>query len=885
MRTTGIARLMTTRGKEAAVGLELAAAARPEVIVLAPRADALPSSRPPVRIFVGSEAAQYRAERVLLWSIEQVRDPGRTYEIHLMKNLPGFRTWLWSTRFKSYRYAVPHLAGSAGRAIYNDVDQVYLSDPGELFDLDLADHGYLAKSETDTSVMLLDCERMAGHFTLARAQRQRNQALLDAVVSSPGVYGALPGVWNARDEEYVSGHSKLLHYTTVHKQPWRPFPERFLYQPNAAADLWLALEQAADEAGFQIRTANAPSEAYLALWRGLRGGVPVEADETVASGPVLDDAIGRLVARTAARSVLQVVPGGGQREPDVDSAWEPAACGGSGVETHSTRGLAVDREGLFVDAGGLATTSATAVDSCDGVVCSARLDRLPLEDVPHVVERLFARADRFVFAAVCCEPPARRRPFRPPQGTVGQPVFWEWVFRSAARRHPGVFWQVAYVRRSGPPAPAGVPFYALADAEPEEANEGLVGGAVEFLQGGPFPETLAGGAGTDALPRVWMLVDHKPGHSTQSEGLSAELDWPCERIELSFNFWAELPNAWTRGTRRSLTPQSAAQLRAPWPDLVIATGRRTAPIASWVRKQSRGATRTVQMGRIGAFEKDTFDLGVSPAYACLYPDNRRIVTAAPVTRVSPVALRAAEARWRPHFASAPAPRIALLVGGQDPEHSLTPEYARRMGDEVRDMAKREGGSVLATTSRRSSPRAALALEEALGDVCAYFHAWSETASPEDNPYMGYLALADAIVVTGESASMLAEACASGKPVYIYPLELRPPGPRTWLLRAERRLADAVTARAYAQPVNRRGKERRQRGLELVCATLLARGFIRTSGHSERLHRELEERGLAKRFDGKLAPIPTDYLTDVERVADRVRELMGISVDAGPTETL
>jgi mitochondrial fission protein ELM1 len=151
--------------------------------------------------------------------------------------------------------------------------------------------------------------------------------------------------------------------------------------------------------------------------------------------------------------------------------------------------------------------------------------------------------------------------------------------------------------------------------------------------------------------------------------------------------------------------------------------------------------------------------------------------------------------------------------------------------------------------------------------------------------MGYLALADALVVTGESASMLAEACATGKPVYIYPLSERSPGPRTWALRAERWLADLVTARAYAQPVNRRRRERPQRGLELWCAMLLAHGFVRTRGHSRRLHETLVERGLARFFDGKLAPIPSDHLTDIALVARRVRELMGVPERAPRARTL
>jgi hypothetical protein len=82
-----------------------------------------------VRIFVGTEPDQHRAERVLLWSIERHRDRARSYEIFLMKNLPGFDRRWWLTGFTNYRFAVPHLTGGSGRAIYNDVDQIYLTEP------------------------------------------------------------------------------------------------------------------------------------------------------------------------------------------------------------------------------------------------------------------------------------------------------------------------------------------------------------------------------------------------------------------------------------------------------------------------------------------------------------------------------------------------------------------------------------------------------------------------------------------------------------------------------------------------------------------------------------------------------------------------------------
>ena len=178
---------------------------------------------PPVRIFLGTEPAQHRAERVFVWSVEQVRDPGRRYEIHLLKGLPGFRPRGWTTGFSNYRYAIPHLCEGRGRAIYNDVDQIYLADPAALFDHELADHGFLAVAPNDPSVMLVDCARMAPIWTLERARRERKKQLIALAREQ---WGALDPAWNVRDDDVPEGREKCLHYTTLHTQPWRPFPER-----------------------------------------------------------------------------------------------------------------------------------------------------------------------------------------------------------------------------------------------------------------------------------------------------------------------------------------------------------------------------------------------------------------------------------------------------------------------------------------------------------------------------------------------------------------------------------------------------------------------------------------------------------------------------------
>ncbi len=789
----------------------------PQCIVLGPRPGIAPSAKPPVRIFLASEPAQYRAERVFVWSIEQVRDPARVYEIHLLKELAGFRTRFWNTGFTNYRFAVPHFANQRGRAIYNDVDQIYLADPGELFDLDLADHGYLAISETDTSVMLMDGARMAKCWSLDGAQRRWKYALIRRANSVEGNYAALPPEWNARDDEYEKGRSKLLHYTIIHKQPWRPFPERFLYRPNPLAALWFDLERSADRAGFQVFDAERPSRRYVESRSASRGPQPPRRTER------LDRAVRDLVRRGAAQSLLDVDPHGGGREDDARRAWG---------------GVRVEHLGLSE-----ALEAPQPAEPWDGVVCSSGLDDLPAEDLPWVVEALFRRARRFVFAAVCCDRPPRRHYTRSPTGTVHQPEWWRWMFESAAARWPEIHWRLAFSRGS----------------RFEDRN-------AWFLQGG----TPLG----KESPSVWVLTDHKPGHTTQSIGLAEELTWPYRRIDLDFSRVAELPNLLLGKSRLGLKPASAKRLGPPWPDLAIATGRRAAPVAAWIREQSQGLTRTVQMGRMGAYRGDCFDLAISPAYANIYPDPRRMETAAPVTRVNPSEIEYAAVQWKRLIERSPSPRIGLLVGGSDPAHEFTPEVSSRLGIEVAAAARRVGGSVFVTTSRRTSRAAAAALEKALGDTLAHFHHWAPRQDLRENPYMGYLALADGLVVTGESASMLAESCATGKPVYIYPLPEVSKGLKGLAVRPLWAIADAITERAYARPTNRRGIERPQRGFELVCAKLVAGGWIRPSHHIQRLHRCLVERGLARYFDGTFSDAPTRRHSEVREVADRVRGLLG-----------
>ena len=95
------------------------------------------------------------------------------------------------------------------------------------------------------------------------------------------------------------------------------------------------------------------------------------------------------------------------------------------------------------------------------------------------------------------------------------------------------------------------------------------------------------------------------------------------------------------------------------------------------------------------------------------------------------------------------------------------DTAKDLAAQVSAMARSVGGSVLALTSRRTGADAEAILARELSEPRHLFQ-WGKGG---DNPYLGFLGLADAIVVTGDSVSMCSEACATPATVFIY----APPG--------------------------------------------------------------------------------------------------------------
>ena len=102
-----------------------------------------------------------------------------------------------------------------------------------------------------------------------------------------------------------------------------------------------------------------------------------------------------------------------------------------------------------------------------------------------------------------------------------------------------------------------------------------------------------------------------------------------------------------------------------------------------------------------------------------------------------------------------------------------PTRRASLGTRLSAAARAAGGSLLVTTSRRTGAAAAGALAAAI-TAPAVVHRWDGGAAA--NPYLAFLGVADRLVVTADSASMLADAVSTGTPVEIAALPRRRAGP-------------------------------------------------------------------------------------------------------------
>lgn len=312
--------------------------------------------------------------------------------------------------------------------------------------------------------------------------------------------------------------------------------------------------------------------------------------------------------------------------------------------------------------------------------------------------------------------------------------------------------------------------------------------------------------------QLWTLTDGHAGNRRQADALAAALN--CGPVQ-DWRLQPRLP--WSVSAPRSFAGAEHAfgpefaQALAHPPRLAIGCGRQAALATRLLRERGSKAVQILDP----RIDTKHWDLVIAPEHDLLHGANILTLLGSlnPVDDAWLARARAAFA-W---FAEFPQPRTAVLLGGPSAHARFDRSAFEVLASKLEVALAREGGSVMIATSRRTPADLIAALR----------HRYVETPGvvwcgdgDGPNPYDGLLGWADRIVCSPDSVNMVSEACATQAPVFVF------------------------------DPARVSGRPRR------FLDSLLVRGRIRA-------------------MDTQLAPFEAEPLRETARLAELVRERLGL----------
>lgn len=268
-----------------------------------------------------------------------------------------------------------------------------------------------------------------------------------------------------------------------------------------------------------------------------------------------------------------------------------------------------------------------------------------------------------------------------------------------------------------------------------------------------------GGTRPMAGLRTWIITDGKIGMDVQCLGVADALGLAYEVKHVApTGLWQFLaPWAPVNPAERFGAP--GTPFAPPWPEVAIATGRLSIPYIRALERRARFATYTIVLQDPKTGLK-TADLIWVPEHDRLRGVN--VVTTLTAPHSFGVArLERLRAELPAEIRALPSPRLTVVLGGPSGAYVYDAAAVARLAQALRSAAD-AAGSVLLTVSRRTPAEVVAAAVEATAGRPRI--AWTGSGP---NPYPQFLAGADALVVTADSVNMTGEACATGRPVYVF----------------------------------------------------------------------------------------------------------------------
>ena len=259
---------------------------------------------------------------------------------------------------------------------------------------------------------------------------------------------------------------------------------------------------------------------------------------------------------------------------------------------------------------------------------------------------------------------------------------------------------------------------------------------------------------------AWLLSDGHAGNLRQVQALAHAAGWPAQEWILRTRApWRWFAPRIVPGADGAFDDAFSQLLRtADLRDVVaVGCGRQGALATRLMRERGSRAVQILDP-RIDARH---WDLVIAPAHDALRGDN--VITLQGSLHPVDDEWLAAGRQAFPVFGQLPGPRTALLLGGPSAHARLDEAFFLQLARDLRDILHGQGGSLLATASRRTP---VAPLDTIHGQLASWPGQFWRGEQDGRNPYAGLLGWADRIVCTAESVNLLSEAAATRVPLFV-----------------------------------------------------------------------------------------------------------------------
>jgi len=268
---------------------------------------------------------------------------------------------------------------------------------------------------------------------------------------------------------------------------------------------------------------------------------------------------------------------------------------------------------------------------------------------------------------------------------------------------------------------------------------------------------------------IWLLLDNRPGTSSQAIALANCSKMTQHKFYLDYNYLANLPN-FTFGLDYCLSRLKNKDIFENlnyFPSYIISAGRRSALFALYLQKQAKKqnhpSPKIIQIMH-PQLPLYLFDWVILPSHdqKSNLPKNVLFSLGGlanfDTTKLHNISFDNNFLAKINHNKST----IALLVGGSfAKKQNFSLEIFLQLYQQISSIANKMQAKLIILNSKRTSPAINNFLQQQKNII---FHNWHQSGS---NYYLPTLAVADFLVITGDSVSMISESLSTGKPVYIF----------------------------------------------------------------------------------------------------------------------